>query len=213
MDRRAKLLIATLAALSPLLGGCMPDTPRTVFAWDVNDAPPRQTAQAGAPRPVNGAQTPQAKTAPSAKPHDTVTTTDLPPISYGGGNLAFIWPVSGPVISPYGVAANGARNDGINIAAARGTPIHASAAGTVTYAGDELKDYGNLVLIKHANGYVTAYAHADSLTVSKGAIVTKGEVIGYAGKTGDVSTPQLHFEIRHDTQPVDPRNLLIARNS
>ena len=75
-------------------------------------------------------------------------------------------------------------------------PIHAAACGTVTYAGNELKDYGNLVLIKHAGGYVTAYAHADRLLVSRGDFVAKGQVIGYAGQTGDVSTPQLHFEIR-----------------
>ena len=95
-----------------------------------------------------------------------------------------------------------------------GTPIRAAASGTVTYAGNELKDYGNLVLIKHAGGYVTAYAHADRLLVRRGDFVAKGQVIGYAGQTGDVSTPQLHFEIRHGTTPVNPRSCLArARNS
>jgi murein DD-endopeptidase MepM/ murein hydrolase activator NlpD len=75
-----------------------------------------------------------------------------------------------------------------------------------------LKDYGNLLLIKHADGYVTAYAHADTLIVKKGQSVTKGEVIAFSGSTGDVSTPQLHFEIRQGTQPVNPSNLLVARN-
>lgn len=80
-------------------------------------------------------------------------------------------------------------------------------------SGNELKGYGNLLLIKHADGYVTAYAHADRILVEKGAFVQKGQVIGYSGSTGDVTSPQLHFEIRHDTAPVNPANLLISRAS
>ena len=117
------------------------------------------------------------------------------------------------MISDFGSTVTGGRNDGINIATAKDAPIRAAASGTVTYSGNELKDYGNLVLIRHANGYVTAYAHADRLLVSRGDTVTKGQVIGYAGETGDVTSPQLHFEIRHDTAPVNPRPLLVARNS
>lgn len=219
MDRRLKLLVAALTLLSPLLAGCMPDSPRTALNWDANDSLTRHVA------PTSNTQHAAGDTArtyvyqgdsyagPAPKPRPTVTTANLPPISYGSGNLAFVWPVNGPVISGFGATSGGARNDGINIAAPKGTPIHAAAGGTVTYASDELKDYGNLVLIKHADGYVTAYAHADRLIVGKGDIVTKGQVIGYAGSTGDVSRPQLHFEIRHDTAPVDPRNLLVARNS
>ena len=221
MDRRFSILVASLVALSPLLAGCMPDSPRTLLSWDVNDSLTRHAAVNPNPKPAAGdtARTyvyqGDSYAVPAPKPRPTVTTANLPPISSssGGGSLAFAWPVNGPVISGFGATSGGARNDGINIAAPRGTPIHASAGGTVTYAGSELKDYGNLVLIKHADGYVTAYAHADRLIVGKGDVVTKGEVIGYAGKTGDVSTPQLHFEIRHDTAPVDPRNLLVARNS
>ena len=147
---------------------------------------------------------------PTPKPRPAVTAFNLAPVT-GSGSVAFAWPVEGPVISPFGAASGGARNDGINIAAASGTPIHAAAGGTVTYAGDELKDYGNLVLIKHADGYVTAYAHADRLIVGKGDVVTKGQVIGYTGSTGDVSRPQLHFEIRHDTTPVNPRSSCAKR--
>jgi murein DD-endopeptidase MepM/ murein hydrolase activator NlpD len=83
----------------------------------------------------------------------------------------------------------------------------------VSYSGDELKDYGNLLLIKHDGGYVTAYAHADHLLVARGQAVTKGQVIGYVGQTGDVSSPQLHFEIRHNTTPLDPSTVLGGRNS
>lgn len=122
----------------------------------------------------------------------------------------FMWPVQGRVIEPFGRGGNGERNDGINIATEEGAPIHAAGAGTVTYAGNELKGYGNLVLIKHSNGYVTAYAHAQSISVKRGETVERGEVIGTAGTTGDVDRPQLHFEIRRGVEPVDPARLLAA---
>lgn len=125
-------------------------------------------------------------------------------------SVAFAWPVEGRIISAFGTSASGQRNDGINIAADLGAPIHAAAAGIVTYSGNELKGYGNLVLIRHDDGYVTAYAHAESITVTRGQRVVKGQVIGYAGDTGDVKTPQLHFEIRKGVQPVDPKPLLMA---
>mgnify|MGYP001546648504 FL=1 len=80
----------------------------------------------------------------------------------------------------------------------------------VTYSGNELKGYGNLVLIKHDDDYVTAYAHAERTLVNRGDKVKKGDVIAYTGETGDVTEPQLHFEIRRDTKPVDPRPLLVA---
>ena len=132
---------------------------------------------------------------------------------YDRGSADFAWPASGRVISGFGATSNGERNDGINIAMLQGAPIKAAAGGTVSYSGDELKDYGNLLLIRHDGGYVTAYAHADRLLVQRGDVVTKGQVIAYAGHTGDVSTPQLHFEIRKGTTPVDPDSLLSQRSS
>lgn len=125
----------------------------------------------------------------------------------------FVWPVEGQIIATFGSAGNGERNDGINIAATLGEPIHAAADGTVTYSGNELKGYGNLVLIRHDDGYVTAYAHAQSITVSRGDRVVKGQIIGYAGATGDVNSPQLHFEIRKGIEPVDPKPLLMASST
>jgi murein DD-endopeptidase MepM/ murein hydrolase activator NlpD len=122
----------------------------------------------------------------------------------------FIWPVQGRVIESFGRGSNGERNDGINIAAEEGAPIRAAGAGTVTYVGNELKGYGNLVLIKHNNGYITAYAHAQSFRVARGDIVEKGQIIGTAGSTGDVDRPQLHFEIRRGVQPIDPARFLVA---
>jgi murein DD-endopeptidase MepM/ murein hydrolase activator NlpD len=125
----------------------------------------------------------------------------------------FMWPLDGVVLSAFGARQNGERNDGINISATGGEEIRAAAAGTVTYVGNELKGYGNLVLIRHDNGFITAYAHADRITVTKGDRVTQGQVIAFAGATGDVSEPQLHFELRHGTTPVDPRPYLMAYRS
>lgn len=121
----------------------------------------------------------------------------------------FSWPLQGRVVWEYGARAGGERNDGINIAANEGEKIRAAGDGTVTYAGSDLKNYGNLVLIRHDNGYATVYAHAENFIVSKGDHVARGQVIGYVGQTGDVSSPQLHFEIRRGArEPLDPRTVL-----
>jgi murein DD-endopeptidase MepM/ murein hydrolase activator NlpD len=125
----------------------------------------------------------------------------------------FLWPVRGNVISGFGTGANGERNDGINITADRGTPFRAAEAGTVTYVGNELRGFGNLLLIKHDNGFVTAYAHADRIDVARGQRVQAGQFVGQLGATGDVSQPQLHFEIRQGTNPVNPTALLIEGRS
>jgi murein DD-endopeptidase MepM/ murein hydrolase activator NlpD len=224
-----KLIFAALALLSPLVAGCMPDTPQTVFDWDVNDHLSAHVARndarlyayrdEAAPKPASNYVT--ADVAPYRPPvqRSSFTRSSLPaPVSpvYGdSGAVAFAWPVNGQVISDFGSTSNGGRNDGINIATAMRAPIRAAASGTVSYSGNELKNYGNLALIKHDGGYVTAYAHADRLLVSRGDFVAKGQIIGYAGQTGDVTSPQLHFEIRRDTTPINPRPLLAtsARNS
>ena len=113
----------------------------------------------------------------------------------------FRWPARGRVIAGFG--ANGG-NEGINIAVPEGTPVKATEAGTVTYAGSEVKGYGNLVLIRHDNGYVSAYAHNGALSVKRGEKVKRGQVIATSGQTGNVTSPQLHFEIRKGATPVDP---------
>ncbi len=123
-------------------------------------------------------------------------------------NALFVWPVRGAVISEYGVGELGKRNDGINIAAPAGTPVRASADGEVVYRGSELEGFGNLLLVKHADGFVTAYAHNDAMLVKKGDVVRKGQVIAKVGQTGNVTTPQLHFEIRQKLKSVDPLSLL-----
>ena len=116
----------------------------------------------------------------------------------------FLWPLEGRVISGFGSKPGGKHNDGINIAAPVGSEIRASRNGVVAYAGNELRGYGNLVLIRHDGGWMTAYAHNDSLLVGKGDVVRRGQVISRSGKSGGVSRPQSHFEIRRDGEPQDP---------
>lgn len=120
----------------------------------------------------------------------------------------FDWPVKGQVVSGYGPIAKGRNNDGINIKAPLGTPVKAADSGTVAYAGNELKGFGNLVLIKHDDGWVTAYAHNQSLKVKKGQKVKRGEQIASVGSTGGVGTPQLHFETRAGKKALNPQNYL-----
>ena len=212
MGRISKL--ALLCSALAFLAGCMPDSPRTVFDWGVNDKLPAAMLP---PRPNKDQKTaskPSTYVTRDAAPYTKISTQALPPLAAPAGDApTFVWPLSGRVISDFGATANGGKNDGINIAAAWGTPIRASAAGTVTYAGGDLKNYGNLALVKHSGGYTTAYAHAEKLTVSKGDFVTRGQLIGYAGQTGDVSTPQLHFEIRSATTPVNPRSYLSSNTA
>lgn len=129
------------------------------------------------------------------------------PVSVPKGKK-FAWPVKGKIISDYGSHGAGQYNDGINIAGKIGSAIKAAESGTVVYANDELKGYGHLILIKHANGWITAYAHNDQLLVKKGQKVVKGQKIATMGKTGNVATPQLHFEIRYKTKVVNPKNYL-----
>jgi len=119
-----------------------------------------------------------------------------------------LWPVKGKVISTFGAKEGGVYNDGINIAAPEGKSIRSILDGRVVYAGDGLKGYGNMMIIKHDNGWLTAYAHQKEFTVSKGDAVEKGEVIGYVGSTGNVNRPQLHFAIRKGKDAIDPMNYL-----
>jgi murein DD-endopeptidase MepM/ murein hydrolase activator NlpD len=125
-----------------------------------------------------------------------------------GALPTFRWPVRGKVITSYGAKTNGKANDGINLAVPEGTPVKAAEDGVVAYSGNELKGYGNLVLIRHSNGYVTAYAHASELLVKRGETIKRGQVIAKSGQSGEVGSPQLHFEIRKGSSPVDPLQFL-----
>ena len=120
----------------------------------------------------------------------------------------FLWPVRGRVLEGFGTGQDGTHNDGINIAASRGAAIEATEGGVVAYSGNELRGYGNLILVKHPNGWISAYAHCDLILVKTGQKVVRGQVIARVGASGNVSEPQLHFELRRDKKPVDPREYL-----
>ncbi len=174
-------------------------------------AAPRQiaAAPAAAPRyasavPPQTARLAQASpTAADGAPSSSVRSSEAT-----GALPNFRWPARGRVIASYGAKANGKVNDGINLAVPEGTPVKAADDGVVAYAGNELKGYGNLILLRHDNGYVTAYADASQLLVKRGDKVRRGQVIAKSGQTGEVTSPQLHFEIRKGSTPVDPLQFL-----
>ena len=127
--------------------------------------------------------------------------TILPPVRKGS---LFIWPVRGTLISSFGAKGRGLHNDGVNIMAPKGTVVRSAGSGIVAYAGNELRGFGNLLLIKHGNGWVTAYAHNEILTVRRGDKVKKGQAVARVGSSGNVFRPQLHFEIRKGNKALDP---------
>ena len=150
------------------------------------------------------AAAPAVSTARSITPAADNPVPEAKPISTAATLPTFRWPVRGRVINGFGPKTTGTQNDGINVAVPEGTPIKAAEDGVVAYAGNELKSYGNLVLIRHSNGYVTAYAHASEIMVKRDEPIKRGQVIAKSGQTGNVTAPQLHFEIRKGSSPVDP---------
>lgn len=123
-------------------------------------------------------------------------------------SVSLQWPVQGPILSGFGAKGQGLNNDGVNIAAPKGAPVLAAGGGIVVYAGNEMKGFGNLVLIRHEGGWVTAYAHLDRMMVVRDTVVAPGEMIGTVGSTGGVTSPQLHFETRLEGKPVDPQTVI-----
>ncbi|MET4088194.1 LysM peptidoglycan-binding domain-containing M23 family metallopeptidase [Bradyrhizobium sp. S3.5.5] len=185
---------AAVAAPAPVAGTLQP----------VAVAPAPATKMAAVAAPVQSARLAQAtanveEKAAEAPAKAAETTSALP---------TFRWPVRGKVVTSYGAKTNGKSNDGINLAVPEGTPVKAAEDGVVAYSGNELKGYGNLVLVRHSNGYVTAYAHASELMVKRGDTIKRGQVIAKSGQSGEVASPQLHFEIRKGSSPVDPLQFL-----
>lgn len=176
---------------------------------------------ASAARHVGGAVTPSAKpqstnnsaaATPAPKPHTVTpklrrsdTVLNVPKRSSNG---RFAMPVNGPVISSFGPKKDGLHNDGINIGAPRGAAVKAAENGVVAYSGDKIEGYGNLVLIRHAGGYMSAYAHLGNVKVIKGQKITKGQVVGTVGASGNVDKPQLHFEIRKGSKAINPQTMI-----
>ena len=164
----------------------------------VVEAPPPEPPPA--PFTVAGVPLPQPKPVAPAVTAGPVNVAEIP--ARTGGK--FSWPVTGPVLSSFGPKDNGLHNDGINISAPAGTPVFAAEDGVVAYVGDELDGYGNLVLLRHGDGWVTAYAHNADVRVARGQRVIRGQVIASVGTTGGVGGPQTHFEIRKGSEAVDP---------
>jgi murein DD-endopeptidase MepM/ murein hydrolase activator NlpD len=173
---------------------------------------PAAVAQAPAPaaKPVAVASAEPAQKARLASEAPDVPEAQSPVKAAEATNAlpTFRWPVRGRVIAGFGGKPNGKQNDGINVAVPEGTPVKAAEDGVVTYSGNELKGYGNLILVRHSSGYVTAYAHASELMVKRGDTIKRGQVIAKSGQTGDVGSPQLHFEIRKGPAAVDPLQFL-----
>jgi murein DD-endopeptidase MepM/ murein hydrolase activator NlpD len=153
--------------------------------------------------PADGAAPQSAPTASAASGTSVTSNGQLPTPEPLSGN-SFRWPVKGRIISGFGTKPDGGHNDGVNIAVPQGTPVKAAENGVVAYSGSELKGYGNLVLVRHANNWVSAYANNEQLLVKRGDKVSRGQVIAKAGTSGSVTEPQVHFELRKGSRPVDP---------
>jgi murein DD-endopeptidase MepM/ murein hydrolase activator NlpD len=185
-------------------------TKLSVPAKSAAAVPPAQPMAVAAAQPAatNGPQQSARLAQATANVEEVSTQTPVKPAEATGALPTFRWPVRGKVITSYGAKTNGKVNDGINLAVPEGTPVKAAEDGVVAYSGNELKGYGNLVLIRHANGYVTAYAHASELLVKRGDTIKRGQIIAKSGQSGEVASPQLHFEIRKGSTPVDPLQFL-----
>ncbi len=172
-------------------------------------------------KPTTGAIITREELPPTSLPSSSVPETSVEVASKTDGEMVkepdviiespqsrsghgFLKPVNGKIISGFGEKPDGLHNDGVNIKAARGDAVRSAENGVVVYNGNQIEGYGNMVLIRHADGYMTAYAHMDKALVKKGDRVKRGQAIGTVGSTGHVDTPQLHFEIRKGKDAVDP---------
>ncbi|HEY4135204.1 MAG TPA: LysM peptidoglycan-binding domain-containing M23 family metallopeptidase [Alphaproteobacteria bacterium] len=201
---------STVTSVSPNApGGNAAQSGSPSFNPQAIQAAPTATAGAGAPsgQAQSQAQPAEVASLPSpAAPPPPEAPIAAPPVTASGS--AFTWPVQGSVISGYGPKEGGLYNEGINIAVPQGTAVRAAQDGEVAYVGNELRGYGNLLLVRHPNGWVTAYAHNQQLLVQRGDKVKRGQVIARSGATGSVDSPQVHFELRQGTRSVDPSRYL-----
>lgn len=181
---------------------------------EIAAAPPppvRRTARAPASPDRHEAQRQPPRRQSAQRPRPPADT-DRAVVAVPREAPAFVWPLDGRLLARFGPKPNGTINDGINIAATRGAPVRAAAAGTIVYADNGLPGFGWLILIQHGNGWITTYGHNDELLVKRGDTVARGETIARAGSTGSVTEPQLHFEIRFNRRPLDPLRLLPSRD-
>ncbi|MDF0516283.1 LysM peptidoglycan-binding domain-containing M23 family metallopeptidase [Bradyrhizobium yuanmingense] len=194
----------TAAVAAPVAAAPVAAAPVAGTLQPVAAAPAPATKVAAAAAPVQSARLAQA----TSNVEEKAAETPAKAAEATGALPTFRWPVRGKVVTSYGAKTNGKSNDGINLAVPEGTPVKAAEDGVVAYSGNELKGYGNLVLVRHSNGYVTAYAHASELLVKRGDTIKRGQVIAKSGQSGEVASPQLHFEIRKGSSPVDPLQFL-----
>lgn len=169
---------------------------------------PRKNEPRAGPRPVSDVPAVESSSLPDdalpeREPPNAESSNALRP-----GGLDFIWPLEGRILGRYGRIGDGRRNDGINIAGRRGDPVRAVADGVVAYAGNEIRGFGNMLLIRHAESWISAYAHNERVLVRKGERVRKGQVVSRVGSSGNVGGPQLHFELRRNDRLVDPERYL-----
>lgn len=204
VDMRSLSKLNNIAAQYALRIGQRLVIPGSVVSSSTTPTTARKAATASKTSSWKVSSAKKKKTTSAAKKKTTRTTTT----TVKKRTSKFAWPVQGKVVSNFGPIAKGRNNDGINIKAPLGTPVKAADAGTVAYAGNELRGFGNLILIKHSGGWMTAYAHNDRILVRKGQKVKKGEKISTVGSTGGVSSPQLHFEIRAGKKAVNPKAYL-----
>lgn len=189
--------------------------PRSPSATEPAPGPSPASRPVPAPTPASAPsppaaeeRAPAAETRSGAQATAALPSTGALPSAPAPSGKGFIWPVKGKIISSFGPKGQGLHNDGINIAAKRGTPVRAVESGVVAYVGNELRAFGNLVLIKHSGGWVSTYAHTDEILVARGDRVHRGQVIARVGSSGNAPEPQLHFELRRGKNAVDPLGYL-----
>ncbi|MBL8834592.1 MAG: M23 family metallopeptidase [Alphaproteobacteria bacterium] len=202
--RPAEPSAAARAASPPASGADAPPSAPSGDRVERQTLAPPSSAPPAARNGRTASPDPRSEPAPAAAAPASDDSGATPPRA---GRL-FAWPLQGNIVSDFGPKPGGLHNDGINIAAARNTPIRAAENGVVVYAGNELRGFGNLLLVRHADGWVTAYGHCEQLLVRRGAQVRRGQVIARVGSSGNVRTPQLHFEVRRGTRPVNPNEYL-----
>lgn len=208
LSRRYSVPVNDLAVMNNLTAPFTLSVGQRLKVPDLESAPIR-TATGTPVATLSGAtQSGDVKTAAQPKEKISSDPTQKLPKLTARSSSKFSWPVQGKVLSHYGAKSDGLFNDGINIAAARGTAVKAAENGVVAYAGNEVKGMGNLIIIQHSGGWMTVYAHMDSMSVRRGAKVSVGQKIGTVGETGKVDQPQLHFEIRKGTKAYNPSSYL-----
>ena len=208
LSRRYSVPVNDLAVMNNLTAPFTLSVGQRLKVPDLESAPIRTATWTPVATSSGATQSGDVKTAAQPKEKISSDPTQKLPKLTARSSSKFSWPVQGKVLSHYGAKSDGLFNDGINIAAARGTAVKAAENGVVAYAGNEVKGMGNLIIIQHSGGWMTVYAHMDSMSVRRGAKVSVGQKIGTVGETGKVDQPQLHFEIRKGTKAYNPSSYL-----